>query len=74
MKKLVLLRHGLSQWNKENRFTGWVDVPLSDEGIVEAKNAAVLLHEGGYSFDVAFTSVLTVVRLRLEASSIRARA
>jgi len=58
MKKLVLLRHGLSQWNKENRFTGWIDVPLSDEGVAEAKNAARLLREGGYAFDVAYTSVL----------------
>jgi 2,3-bisphosphoglycerate-dependent phosphoglycerate mutase len=58
MKKLVLLRHGLSQWNKENRFTGWIDVPLSDEGVAEAKTAARLLREGGYSFDVAYTSVL----------------
>ncbi len=58
MKKLVLLRHGQSQWNKENRFTGWIDVPLSDEGIGEAKEAARLLREGGYAFDVAYTSVL----------------
>jgi 2,3-bisphosphoglycerate-dependent phosphoglycerate mutase len=58
MKKLVLLRHGQSQWNKENRFTGWIDVPLSDEGISEAKEAARLLREGGYTFDVAYTSVL----------------
>jgi 2,3-bisphosphoglycerate-dependent phosphoglycerate mutase len=58
MKKLVLLRHGQSQWNKENRFTGWIDVPLSDEGIAEAKEAARLLREGGYTFDVAYTSVL----------------
>jgi 2,3-bisphosphoglycerate-dependent phosphoglycerate mutase len=57
-KKLVLLRHGQSQWNKENRFTGWIDVPLSDEGIGEAKEAARLLREGGYVFDVAYTSVL----------------
>jgi 2,3-bisphosphoglycerate-dependent phosphoglycerate mutase len=56
--KLVLLRHGQSQWNKENRFTGWIDVPLSDEGINEAKEAARLLREGGYVFDVAYTSVL----------------
>ena len=58
MKKLVLLRHGMSQWNKENRFTGWIDVPLSGEGIAEAKHAARLLREGGYEFDVAYTSVL----------------
>jgi 2,3-bisphosphoglycerate-dependent phosphoglycerate mutase len=58
MKKLVLLRHGQSQWNKENRFTGWVDVPLSEEGVAEAQAAAKLLKEGGYEFDVAYTSVL----------------
>ena len=58
MKKLVLLRHGMSQWNKENRFTGWVDVPLSAEGVVEATHAARLLREGGFAFDVAYTSVL----------------
>jgi 2,3-bisphosphoglycerate-dependent phosphoglycerate mutase len=58
MKKLVLLRHGMSQWNKENRFTGWIDVPLSDEGIAEATNAAKLLREEGFVFDVAYTSVL----------------
>lgn len=58
MKKLVLIRHGQSQWNKENRFTGWVDVPLSDLGVEEARQAARLLHEGGYVFDVAYTSVL----------------
>ncbi len=58
MKKLVLLRHGQSQWNKENRFTGWVDIPLSEEGLAEAHAAAKLLREGGYDFDVAYTSVL----------------
>jgi 2,3-bisphosphoglycerate-dependent phosphoglycerate mutase len=58
MKTLVLLRHGQSQWNKENRFTGWTDVPLSDEGLAEAENAAKLLREGGYTFDLAYTSVL----------------
>jgi 2,3-bisphosphoglycerate-dependent phosphoglycerate mutase len=58
MTKLVLLRHGLSAWNKENRFTGWTDVDLNDEGIEEAKQAARLLLEEGFSFDVAFTSVL----------------
>jgi 2,3-bisphosphoglycerate-dependent phosphoglycerate mutase len=58
MKTLVLLRHGQSQWNKENRFTGWVDVPLSEEGMQEAKNAARLLRESGYAFDIAYTSVL----------------
>lgn len=58
MTKLVLLRHGLSAWNKENRFTGWTDVDLNEEGLAEAKQAARLLREGGFSFDVAFTSVL----------------
>src|SRR4030095_11204117 len=57
MKKLVLLRHGLSQWNSENRFTGWVDVPLSPEGEAEARRAGELLK--GYHFDRAFTSALT---------------
>jgi 2,3-bisphosphoglycerate-dependent phosphoglycerate mutase len=58
MHKLVLLRHGESTWNRENRFTGWTDVDLSDRGVEEAKEAGRLLHEGGYAFDVAFTSVL----------------
>ncbi len=58
MHKLVLLRHGESTWNKENRFTGWVDVDLSERGIAEARQAAKLLTEGGYVFDVAYTSVL----------------
>jgi 2,3-bisphosphoglycerate-dependent phosphoglycerate mutase len=56
--KLVLLRHGQSQWNLDNRFTGWVDVPLSELGMKEAKAAAQALKEGGYTFDVAYTSVL----------------
>jgi 2,3-bisphosphoglycerate-dependent phosphoglycerate mutase len=58
MPTLVLLRHGQSQWNKENRFTGWVDVPLSEEGVAEARNAGQLLRQEGFTFDVAFTSVL----------------
>lgn len=58
MYKLVLLRHGESIWNKENRFTGWTDVDLSDKGIVEAKQAGQLLHQEGYIFDLAYTSVL----------------
>lgn len=58
MKKLVLIRHGQSQWNKENRFTGWVDVPLSPEGTREAQHAARLLKDAGLTFDVAYTSVL----------------
>ncbi|MEO8373322.1 MAG: 2,3-diphosphoglycerate-dependent phosphoglycerate mutase [Candidatus Solibacter sp.] len=58
MKKLVLLRHGESTWNKENRFTGWTDVDLSEKGRQEAKEAGEVLREGGYVFDVAYTSVL----------------
>jgi 2,3-bisphosphoglycerate-dependent phosphoglycerate mutase len=58
MYKLVLLRHGQSLWNKKNLFTGWVDVDLSEQGIAEAKKAAALLQEEGYSFDIAFTSLL----------------
>jgi len=58
MYKVVLLRHGESTWNKENRFTGWTDVDLSEKGIVEARNAGKVLLESGYSFDIAFTSVL----------------
>ncbi|MCK9616800.1 MAG: 2,3-diphosphoglycerate-dependent phosphoglycerate mutase [Lentimicrobiaceae bacterium] len=58
MKKLVLIRHGESQWNKENRFTGWTDVPLSETGIVEAKKAGKLLKENGFHFEVAYTSYL----------------
>uniref|UniRef100_A0A7S3P9F5 Phosphoglycerate mutase n=1 Tax=Amphora coffeiformis TaxID=265554 RepID=A0A7S3P9F5_9STRA len=55
---LVLLRHGESTWNKENRFTGWVDCPLSEEGEEEAKKGGVLLRTGGYTFDKAYTSTL----------------
>jgi len=58
MKKLVLLRHGESIWNKENRFTGWTDVDLSEQGIEEAKKAGQVLKEEGYTFDIAYTSVL----------------
>lgn len=58
MHKLVLIRHGQSQWNKDNRFTGWVDVPLSEEGIEEARKGGELLKREGYAFDVAYTSVL----------------
>ena len=58
MIKLVLLRHGESTWNKENRFTGWTDVDLSEKGVAEAHEAGKLLREGGYKFDVAYTSVL----------------
>lgn len=58
MYKLILLRHGESTWNKENRFTGWTDVDLSEKGIQEAKNAGQLLIKEGYTFDLAFTSTL----------------
>ena len=58
MHKLVLLRHGESTWNKENRFTGWTDVDLSPKGVEEARAGGRLLREGGYRFDLAFTSVL----------------
>jgi 2,3-bisphosphoglycerate-dependent phosphoglycerate mutase len=58
MKKLVLLRHGESIWNKENRFTGWTDVDLSEKGIEEAKKSGQLLKKEGFVFDVAYTSVL----------------
>jgi len=58
MYKLVLLRHGQSDWNRENRFTGWTDVDLSAAGIEEARTAATLLRDRGFTFDVAFTSVL----------------
>lgn len=58
MYKLVLMRHGESQWNLENRFTGWADVDLTDKGREEAKNAGELLKAEGFRFDVAYTSVL----------------
>jgi 2,3-bisphosphoglycerate-dependent phosphoglycerate mutase len=58
MYTLVLLRHGESTWNRENRFTGWTDVDLSERGRAEAQEAGRLLREGGYVFDLAYTSVL----------------
>jgi len=58
MLKLVLLRHGESLWNRENRFTGWTDVGLSKNGDLEAHSAGHALRDAGYTFDVAFTSVL----------------
>lgn len=58
LTKLVLLRHGESIWNKENRFTGWTDVDLSDKGKIEAKDSGLILKKEGYSFDIAYTSVL----------------
>ena len=58
MHKLVLIRHGESTWNLENRFTGWTDVPLTATGVAQAQQAGRLLKDAGYSFDVAYTSVL----------------
>ena len=58
MIKLVLLRHGESQWNLENKFTGWTDVGLSEKGVKEAKAAAGTLKDEGFTFDIAYTSVL----------------
>jgi 2,3-bisphosphoglycerate-dependent phosphoglycerate mutase len=58
MRKIVLVRHGESVWNLENRFTGWSDVDLSDNGLVEARRAGKILVHHGYTFDVAYTSVL----------------
>jgi 2,3-bisphosphoglycerate-dependent phosphoglycerate mutase len=58
MKTLVLIRHGESTWNLENRFTGWTDVPLTPTGVAQAQEAGRLLKDAGYEFDVAYTSVL----------------
>ena len=58
MYKLVLVRHGQSTWNLENRFTGWTDVGLTEQGVSEAHDAGRMLREEGYTFDVAYTSVL----------------
>jgi len=58
MFKLVLLRHGESTWNRENRFTGWTDVDLSEKGMLEARQAGAMLKKEGYTFDLAYTSVL----------------
>ena len=58
MYKIVLIRHGESTWNLENRFTGWTDVPLTDTGIAQAQNAGRLLKADNFEFDVAYTSVL----------------
>jgi 2,3-bisphosphoglycerate-dependent phosphoglycerate mutase len=57
--KVVFLRHGESTWNKENRFTGWTDVQLTENGVKEAQFAGQLLKQNGYQFDIAHTSVLT---------------
>ena len=58
MPKLVLIRHGESTWNLDNRFTGWTDVPLTATGIAQARESGRLLKEAGYEFDIAYTSVL----------------
>lgn len=58
MKKLILVRHGESQWNQQNRFTGWADVSLSEKGEKEAREAGKLIKEAGITFDIAFSSVL----------------
>ncbi len=58
MHKIVLLRHGESVWNKENRFTGWTDVDLSEKGLEEARDAGLLLKKEGFTFDLAHGSVL----------------
>lgn len=58
MNRLVVVRHGESLWNQENRFTGWVDIDLSEKGILEARKAGKLIREEGFLFDVAYTSVL----------------
>ena len=58
MRKLVLLRHGESDWNRENRFTGWTDVDLSAKGVTEARDAGKLLKAEGYAFEIAYTSML----------------
>ena len=58
MKKLVLLRHGESEWNKQNRFTGWTDIDLSARGVIEAEEAGKILKDNNYTFDIAYTSLL----------------
>ena len=59
MPTLVLLRHGESDWNRQNRFTGWTDVDLTEKGRAEAQQAGRLMKDAGYTFDLAYTSVLT---------------
>ena len=72
MNKLVLLRHGQSQWNLENRFTGWKDVPLTEKGIKEAKNAGVLIKKNNIKFDKIFSSVLERANKTAEIAIIEA--
>ena len=75
MNKLVLLRHGQSQWNLENRFTGWKDVPLTEKGIEEAKNAGLLLKKNNIKIDKVFSSVLQrankTVEIAIKSSQIQ---
>lgn len=75
MRKLVLLRHGQSTWNLENRFTGWTDVPLTEQGREEARSAGELLKKEGFVFDVAYTSYLAraqeTLSIALEAMGVR---
>ncbi|SVD47683.1 uncharacterized protein METZ01_LOCUS400537, partial [marine metagenome] len=66
MNKLILLRHGQSQWNLENRFTGWKDVPLTDQGKEEAKKAGQLLKKNNIEIDVVFSSVLQRANITAE--------
>ena len=61
MKRIVLLRHGESTWNKENRFTGWTDADLTEKGIADAHKAGELMKEEGFHFDKAYTSFLKMV-------------
>ena len=71
MIKLVLLRHGESIWNKENRFTGWTDVGLTEKGIEEAREAAQALKKEGYDFDVVFSSSISGLPHALNLSKLR---
>ena len=64
MKRIVLLRHGESTWNKDNRFTGWTDVDLTEKGIADANQAGILLKEKGFHFDKAYTSFSSNPQLR----------
>ena len=72
MNKLVLLRHGQSQWNLENRFTGWRDVPLTEKGIQEAKNAGLLIKKNNIIIDKVFSSVLERANKTAEIAIIEA--
>ena len=65
MIKLVLVRHGQSEWNLENKFTGWTDVDLSENGVKEAIDAGKVLKEKGFTFDIAFTSILKRANTRI---------